>query len=135
MSFHIGDIVNLIRPSVTIRKNGEEYNPMCSSPFALTINEGTNEIALYRSDGGDDLNEFRGLLQIPIKPTSGALQLTDINKDSSNSSGSMVDLLVVVRSIRPLKQIQDRNLASLIVMDQSSSGVQLNIWNQAFVNR
>lgn len=136
MSFHIGDTVNVMRPSVTIRKNVEEYSPMCSSPFSLTINEGTNEVVPYRPEDGNNPNEFRGLLHMPIKSTSAALQLADINADSTSSGGSMIDLLVVVRFIRPLKKMQsDRHLATVIVMDQSSAGVQLNIWNQAFVKR
>lgn len=143
MSFHIGDLVNVMRPSITVRKHMDEYNPMCSSPFLLTINEGTNEILAYRPEG--DPSEFRGLFNLTIKPTSAALQLADVDSDNTyiGDDGTMVDLLVAVRTIRPLKTMRsqqygegkDRHFATLIVMDQTSPGMRLNIWNQAFVKR
>lgn len=143
MLFHVGDIVHVMRPTVTIRKSVEEFNPLCSSPYTLTINEGTNEIVAYRASDEEDPNEFRALIHTPIKATSAALQLADINNNCKNSVGSFVDLLVVVRSVRPVKSFssqwngerQMRNLTTIVVMDQSSSGVQFNIWNQAFGKR
>lgn len=143
--FQVGDVVNIMRPMVSIRKTAEEFSPMCSSPYCLTISEGTNDIVAYRADADLELDVIKRLVNVPIKATSAALQLVDISTNGSSSTGCFVDLLIVVRTIKPIKTIrpkqgtgngrEERNLATVIVMDHSSMGVSLNIWNQAFVKR
>lgn len=135
--FKIGDGIKIVSPKIDKNKLNE-YSPLTSSGFQLTINEGLNKILLNTDN---ELNGFQELLNAPIKPTTSVLKLIDISSISAQTKGEFVDLLVVVRRIYPVKKINSKYTGTttycrnIIVMDQSYASLCFTIWNNAIIER
>ncbi|GBP15410.1 hypothetical protein EVAR_80582_1 [Eumeta japonica] len=70
-----------------------------SSPFILSVNEGQSEISLYSGD----TTSYLPLLYIPTKPPAEGEQ------------NLYVDLLVVVKSVKPVKTIKTKSGTEMLV--------------------
>lgn len=142
ISFKIGDVVSIIKPTVTIpNAKNESFSPQTSSPYVLTINEGKGDIVANRRDENLD-RSLLSLLHIPIKSNETALRLIDVNVGFQE--GQFVDLFVVIRQMFAVKKLPskadsnldtERRMRMCIVMDKSSSGMKLNLWNNALIER
>lgn len=139
--FHIGDVVNITNPKVlsSSQDKSEQFNPRSTSPYSLTLGEnGESGIKLYEGAG---LQQMRKLVAVaPVIP-SDTYPLADIAAGGQSINGQNVNVLVVVRSIRPRKQIvvaktgKRKNLREVIVMDASHGGMSLKFWSNEYVER
>ncbi|XP_065085636.1 protein hold'em [Ochlerotatus camptorhynchus] len=139
--FHIGDVVNITNPKVlpSSHDKSEQFNPRSTSPYSLTLGEnGESSIKLYEGVG---LHQMRKLVFVaPVIP-SDTYPLADIAAGGQSINGQNVNVLVVVRSIRPRKQIvlskngKLKNLREIIVMDASHGGMSLKFWSDEYIKR
>lgn len=96
-----------------------------------------NQIVAYN---GLDSAVYKKLMNIPIKPADSGLSLADIkNNGSLSKTAVFVDLLVIVRYLKPAREIKmERGVAfcrDIIVMDQSLPGMCMSIWSPDFIER
>lgn len=130
--FAIGHVVNIVNSKLSSVRYEDIYNPITTSPWQLTINEGIGLIEF--SDG--DVTKFVKLLNIPLKSPDLALNLADIATTRPTSDkGDLVDLVVVVAKLKPTRQSKNKNIRDVIVVDQTVPGMHLTLWNEAWINR
>ncbi|XP_067002279.2 meiosis-specific with OB domain-containing protein [Anabrus simplex] len=138
--FHIGEVVDIINPKVTLRQAGEQdtrFRPSVTSPFQLTMSENQSRITHHE---GDDVPEYLSLLKLPTKPASDFFTLADIHTNGASMHSETVDLLTVVRSVGPVRSISAKDGRRLItrevvVFDQTSNGLTIQLWCIDIVNR
>ncbi|KXJ84433.1 hypothetical protein RP20_CCG008952 [Aedes albopictus] len=139
--FHIGDVVNVTNPKVlpSAQDRGEQFNPRSTSQWSLSLGEnGDSGIKLYE---GAALEQFRKLVTVATVLSSDTYPLADIASGGQSITGQNVNVLVVVRAIRPRKQIviaktgKMKNLREVIVMDTSHGGMSMKFWNSEYVDR
>lgn len=78
-------LVELVKPRVAIRKfneTGEQFRPMVTSPYTLTLSEGS-ELLPHEGEGV----HFTRLLNLPTKPIVGYVALRDIHNEGANMKG------------------------------------------------
>ncbi|XP_044733572.1 meiosis-specific with OB domain-containing protein [Chrysoperla carnea] len=133
-SFHIGDVVDIIKAQIRIRSPGERsesFQPVVNSPFALVYNEGQSQLQFH---DGDNINYYTSMMQIPSKKISGTCSLYDIQNSATSMSGVNVDLLVGVRTVGPVKTVtagnEQKKVRNIIVMDQTNSGIPIALWEE-----
>ncbi|XP_055529864.1 protein hold'em [Wyeomyia smithii] len=139
--FHIGDVVNITRPKVipACLDRSEQYNPRSTSVYSLSLGE--NDESKIKLHEGCSLDPIRKLISVPTVPASDTYLLTDIATGGHGINGQNVNVLVVVRSIRPRKQIvisktgKLKYLREVIVMDTSHAGMSMKFWNNEYVDR
>ncbi|XP_026316769.1 uncharacterized protein LOC113227897 isoform X2 [Hyposmocoma kahamanoa] len=87
-------------------KGGDYHNfrPQVSSPFYLSLNEGVSDVTIH---SGDTFGAFLPLLHIPSKPAAGYCGLAEVMKLEENAN-VYVDLLVVVKTVKPTKMIKTK---------------------------
>lgn len=135
--FKYGDVVSIVRPTVfqSNADSSSKYKPITSSPYELTIRESKGEIVRY--DG--DRKEYMRLLTVPLKPTNKMLSLNDVNLNRGQSPGYVIDLLVIVRAVKPIRQFKigskDLSVREIVVMDDTFPGMSLTLWNRNYVER
>nr|XP_029724635.1 protein hold'em-like [Aedes albopictus] len=139
--FHIGDVVNVTNPKVlpSAQDRGEQFNPRSTSQWSLSLGEnGDSGIKLYE---GAALEQFRKLVTVATVLSSDTYPLADIASGGQSITGQNVNVLVVVRAIRPRKQIviaktgKMKNLREVIVMDTSHGGMSMKFWNSEYIDR
>lgn len=147
-NFHIGDIIVIILPKIVpITTSGSNFSPLISTPYNLVLNEGTGSID-HQFGNGDNTEELKKLLRLPIKPLNETLNLSDICiQNSQQIIEQFVDLLVIIKHIRPIRNIQSKNnnnnkqissyeCLEVIVIDRSFiNGIILTIWNTEWIKR
>ncbi|XP_026316768.1 meiosis-specific with OB domain-containing protein-like isoform X1 [Hyposmocoma kahamanoa] len=103
--FLVGDVVEITSPKLCI-KGGDYHNfrPQVSSPFYLSLNEGVSDVTIH---SGDTFGAFLPLLHIPSKPAAGYCGLAEVMKLEENAN-VYVDLLVVVKTVKPTKMIKTK---------------------------
>ncbi|XP_046994040.1 meiosis-specific with OB domain-containing protein [Schistocerca americana] len=138
-NYNIGDVVEISNARVTHRKpdQDEKFSPTVTSPCQLTVSENQNSLKLY---GGDDCSAFEPLLNLTTKPPTDFYTLADIHSNGSSMRGESVNLLAVVRDIGPIRTIKTKDGRSIIcrditIMDQTSSGLPVQLWNAATAHR
>ncbi|KAI8426340.1 hypothetical protein MSG28_005197 [Choristoneura fumiferana] len=89
--FLVGDVVEISSPKISVKGGSEMFKPLTSSPFELCLNEGMSDVAIHT---GDSFTSFLPLLHIPSKPSA--------------ANNVYVDLLVVVKSVKPVKNIKTK---------------------------
>lgn len=129
--FTIGHVVNVVNSRISSVRNEDSFDPITSSPFRLTLNEGIGSIEFY--DG--DVTDLLSLLNIPLKSTDLALNLCDVSSTPTSDSGELVDLFVVVAKLRPIRNANGNPVRDVVVVDQTVSGMYLSIWNNAWIER
>lgn len=137
-TFHIGDCINVISPNVTLlpKSSKQLFTPITSSPYMLTVNEGISEI---QHNNSENVEYFRDLLNIPLKSSATTLSISDVNSKVLNSDGEYVDLLVVVREIKLVREITTKKgelkyCRDVIVMDKTHPGILMTLWNPAHIH-
>ncbi|XP_050352082.1 meiosis-specific with OB domain-containing protein-like [Nymphalis io] len=104
--FLVGDVVEISSPKICVKNgNNEIYRPQVSSPFYLSLNEGQSEVSIF---DGDTIGMYFPLLHIPTKPGAGYCGLSEVVKFQEQKSDVYVDLLVVVKSVKPVKTIKTK---------------------------
>lgn len=134
-AFRVGDLVAINRPSV-LPKTDNHFAPQTTVPYSLVVNEGTGYI--FR-ESTEHYPEISKLFHESIKPTSGALYLTDVMNKKKGSGEDFVDLLVMVRSIDAPRTINTKNgikeLREIYVMDSTCNGTMLTFWGNEYIQR
>ncbi|XP_062562643.1 protein hold'em isoform X2 [Armigeres subalbatus] len=139
--FHIGDVVNVTNPRVlhSSHDKSEQFNPRSTCPYSLSLGEsGESGIKLYEGAG---LERFRKLVSVAPVLSSETYPLADVASGGHSICGQSVNTLVVVRTIRPRKQIvisrtgKLKNLREVVVMDASHAGMVMKFWNNEYVER
>jgi len=137
-SFHIGDIVEVIRPKITQREaSGKDlYNPCVTSWLQLIFLDGKTILAPHHGDR----NQFMPLLRVPSKGSFGFLSVSDILSNPS-LKGHYVDLMAAVRSVCPVKNFTDkdgnqgrtRSVREVRLFDQTGDGLIMKLWDQELI--
>lgn len=86
--------VEVVRPRIEIRRiddNGEQFRPMVTSPFQLTLNE---QSAILNYEGNDH-SMFLKLLHYPTKPLAKFVALADVHRKGCAESGTYIYDLVM----------------------------------------
>nr|XP_026486781.1 meiosis-specific with OB domain-containing protein-like [Vanessa tameamea] len=111
--FLVGDVVEISSPKICVKNgNNETYRPQVSSPFYLSLNEGQSEVSIF---DGDTIGMYLPLLHIPTKPSAGYCGLSEVVKFQEQNGDMYVDLLVVVKSVKPVKTIKTKTGAEMSV--------------------
>ncbi|XP_053606442.1 meiosis-specific with OB domain-containing protein-like [Plodia interpunctella] len=121
--FLVGDVVEISSPKICVKGiDNEIYRPQVSSPFYLSLSEGMSEVTLY---SGDTYSSYLPLLHVPTKPAAGYCGIAEILKLQEQSGNVYVDLLVVVKSVSPVKSIRtkigtDMTVRSVELLDNTT---------------
>lgn len=79
-------LVEIVKPKVEIRKindYGEQFCPMVTSPYSLTLVE-HSEIRIYE---GSNHNVYLKLIRLPTKPLASFVALADVHRKGSSNAG------------------------------------------------
>ncbi|CAH1369705.1 unnamed protein product [Tenebrio molitor] len=136
--FYTGDVVEIRNPRINIRKfndAGEQYRPVVTSPYSLTLNE-YSEIVPH---SGDTFSLMK-LLSIPTKPLAGFVPIRDIHNEGANMKERFIDILGAVRSIGTIRNVntrtgQDAQVREVLLFDHTSPGLKLTIWDTDVITR
>ncbi|CAK1586262.1 unnamed protein product [Parnassius mnemosyne] len=116
--FLVGDVVEISSPKICIKSGeNETFRPQVSSPFYLSLNEGSSDVSIF---SGDTFGAYLPLLHIPSKASAGYCGLAEVMKFTERSDNIYVDLLVVVKSVQPAKTIKTK-----AGVDMSVRGVEI----------
>ncbi|KAF9802988.1 hypothetical protein SFRURICE_012233 [Spodoptera frugiperda] len=116
--FLVGDVVEITSPKICVKTgDNEAYRPQVTSPFYLSLNEGMSDVSIH---SGDAFSMYLPLLHIPTKQCSGYYGLAEVLKLADSSNNVYVDLLVVVKTVKPAKSIKTKT-----GVDMSVRGVEI----------
>lgn len=79
--------VEIIKPRIQIRRindYGEQFRPMVTSPYTLTLTE-TSDMRNYE---GGSYEYYLSLAHLPTKPIAGFVALADVHRKCSPDSGT-----------------------------------------------
>ncbi|CAH0729663.1 unnamed protein product, partial [Brenthis ino] len=118
-----------------------------TSPFYLSLNEGQSEVSIFDRDS---VTTYLPLIHIPTKPCAGYCGLSEVLKFKEQKNNVYVDLLVVVKSVKPAKSIKtkagvDMSVRAVEILDNSTPAsltldlfdtdtIQSPMWVTAFLN-
>lgn len=134
--FSYGDVIIIMRPEISQTNMNQQFLPITSSPYTLTVKEVKSAISKFDGDTAD----YISLLKQPLKSTQATLNLVDVDANGKSGVGRFVDLLVAVRTIKPVRQVklktgEVKECREIIVMDKSFTGISLNIWRKNLIER
>lgn len=118
--------------SVRVSKSTNEFHPLSTSPFIITASDCSK---LTISDAGMELR------YVPLKPIEGTLTLDDIKITGEKGIGRYVDVFVLVRQLKPVRQITlktggtQKSLRECVLCDQSNAGMLFTMWSEDFLVR
>ncbi|CAH2240344.1 meiosis-specific with OB domain-containing protein [Pararge aegeria] len=121
--FLVGDVVAISNPKICIKSGDNEiYRPQATSPFYLSLNEGASDMCIF---DGDTFGSYLPLLHIPTKPCAGYCGLSEVMKITEQTNNVYVDLLVVVKAVKPAKTIRtkagtDMTVCTVEIMDNTT---------------
>ncbi|XP_014361754.2 meiosis-specific with OB domain-containing protein [Papilio machaon] len=102
--FIVGDVVEIYSPKIGVKSVADDFfQPQVSSPFYLSINEGSSVVSTFSGDTG----AYLPLLHIPSKSSAGC-GLAEVMTFTEGNGNIYVDLLVVVKSVQPVKMIKTK---------------------------
>lgn len=135
--FHIGDVVEIIRPQITIRKfndHGEQFRPKVTSPFSLILND-LSEVLHHEGNN----TGYKKLLRLPTKPP-GFVPIRDLHNGGLALKDTYADLLGAVAYASNVRMVKLKNgtetpVIDVILFDQTHPGIRLNIWNKEYMIR
>ncbi|ETN61122.1 hypothetical protein AND_007232 [Anopheles darlingi] len=136
----IGDVLDVQKPQVNASFYGrsEQYSPRVTSPFSLTVNEQAAGNQIAHHAGGPD-PYLSSLIRMPLVRPEETIPLADLVASGAGCSGETFNVLAVVRSVRPARQIriarrnESRAFREVVLMDQSHAGVLLKLWSAAYI--
>lgn len=129
----LGSIVRIVKPIVKQKESNSMYTPKTTSPYQLTVNDGTQSY-IYR-EPMDSHTNLVALKNETIKSTRLSASLDDIiNSIADDKSKKLwVDTVALVIAIEPMREIQtkfgQRFLRKLTLSDQNQTTMQLVFWN------
>ncbi|XP_055692984.1 protein hold'em [Lutzomyia longipalpis] len=129
-NFRCGQVVNVVGARIS-QEDASVYRPKTSSSYVMILSDARGKIMQYIGTG----ENFSRLLHIPLKPQGLMLSLMDVNSKGELVSAEFVDLMVIVRMIRPLREIKTRmgkitHCREIIVMDRTFPGMLLTFWGK-----
>ncbi|CAH1109944.1 unnamed protein product [Psylliodes chrysocephalus] len=136
--FHTRDVVEIINPIINVRNlndHGEQYRPMVTSPYSLTLNE---KSSIIRHEG--NISEYLQLLKLPTKPIAGFLPLRDIHNNGAAIT-DFVNILVIVKGLGPIRTCNSRTnnetftIRTVEVFDHTSPSLKVDIWENDIIQR
>lgn len=134
-SYNIGDIVELIKPTVLQRNDDTKYMPRTTSPFLLRLDE--KKSFIYRQHERD-YSALVPLKHLSLKSTSLALHLSDIGDQLMAKQTLLTDLLVIVQAVDAPRTVHTKNgpkqMRRVYLFDQSADSVQLVMWSKCYVD-
>ncbi|XP_058061169.1 protein hold'em [Anopheles bellator] len=138
-TIRIGTVVELHRPQIaaTVYGRSEQYAPRVSSRYCLTVNDQSAEAIVVHT--GEQVPLLRSLLHVPAVRPVETIPLADIVASGAGCNGETFCVLVVVRSIRPVRQIriarrnEVKSFREVVLMDRSHSGVLLKLWSESYI--
>uniref|UniRef100_A0A182S8K2 MEIOB-like N-terminal domain-containing protein n=1 Tax=Anopheles maculatus TaxID=74869 RepID=A0A182S8K2_9DIPT len=140
-AFEIGDVIDVHRPQVSSSVFGrsEQYSPTVTSPYCLTVNDQTHVAQIVRHEGSQDTARLQALLRVPLVQPGSTIPLADIVASGSGCNGGTFNLLVVVRAVRPKRDIrvarsnETKSFREVVLMDCSHSGVVMKFWSESYI--
>ncbi|XP_013172076.1 PREDICTED: meiosis-specific with OB domain-containing protein-like isoform X2 [Papilio xuthus] len=76
--FIVGDVVEIHSPKICVKSGANEtFRPQVSSPFYLSINEGSSDVSTF---SGDTYGAYLPLLHVPSKSSAGYCGLAEVMK-------------------------------------------------------
>uniref|UniRef100_A0AAG5DUE5 MEIOB-like N-terminal domain-containing protein n=1 Tax=Anopheles atroparvus TaxID=41427 RepID=A0AAG5DUE5_ANOAO len=141
-SFEVGDVVDVHKPQVssTMYCRSEQYSPTVTSLYGLTINEQSPSSQIIHHEG-THLQTLKSLLKVPPVRAEETIPLADIVASGAGCKGETFNVLVVVRAVRPRKEIrinrtnQLKSFREVVLMDQSHAGVLIKFWSESYCKR
>ncbi|CAB3251433.1 unnamed protein product [Arctia plantaginis] len=137
--FLVGDVVDIISPKICVKSgDNENYRPQVTSPFYLSLNEGISDVTTH---SGDTFSAYLPLIHIPTKQSSGYYGLAEVLKLPEENNNVYVDLLVVVKSVKPPKTIKTKTGLHMsvrgveIVDNTTPASVTLDIFDNDTIQR
>ncbi|XP_074026715.1 meiosis specific with OB domains hold'em isoform X2 [Leptinotarsa decemlineata] len=135
--FRTGDVVEIINPKINVRilnDTSEQFRPMVTSPYNLTLNE-KSSIVHHAGMSVD----YLPLLKFPTKPIAGFLPLRDIH-NSGASIKDFIDVLAVVRGLGQVRTITSKTneimlVRTVEVFDHTCPSLKIDIWDPDIINR
>ncbi|XP_044267622.1 meiosis-specific with OB domain-containing protein [Tribolium madens] len=136
--FYTGDVVEIRNPRINVRKfneTGEQFCPMVTSPYSLTLNEHST---IFPFNG--DTFFLTKLLNFPTKPLAGFVPLRDIHNEGANMKERLVDILGAIRSVGNVRTVstkrgQEMQLREIVIFDHTSGGLKITIWDSDIIAR
>lgn len=132
-SYNIGDIVELIKPTVVQRNDDNKYMPRTTSPFLLRLDE--KKSFIYRQYERD----YPALVQIKhlsLKSTSLALHLSDVGDQLMAKKTLLTDLLVIVQAVDTSRTVNTKNgpkqMRRIYLFDHTADSMQMVIWSKYY---
>lgn len=134
-------LVDVLDARIDIRHmedEGEKYRPAVTSPFNLTVSEKKSYIIIH---AGENYGDYLKLLHYPTKSLAGCLTLADVQNNGSTFRGETVDLLVVVKCVKPPRKIHlkkdgvEKEISDLIIMDCTCSEMTVTLWEEELILR
>ncbi|KAG6442232.1 meiosis-specific with OB domain-containing protein-like [Manduca sexta] len=137
--FLVGDVVEISYPKICVKTGeNENFRPQVTSPFYLSLNEGTSDVSTYN---GESFSTYLQLLHIPTKPAAGYCGLAEVLKFTEQTNNVYVDLLVVVKSVKPRRIIKTKAGAEMtigtieIIDNTTPASVSLDIFDIDTIQR
>ncbi|XP_018320715.1 meiosis-specific with OB domain-containing protein isoform X2 [Agrilus planipennis] len=135
--YHTGDVIEITKPRIDVRKVGdikEQYCPMVTSPFHLTIN--VPSMAKHETNNYD---YYSTLLRHPTKPIVGVINLIDVH-NSGGGIASFVDLLGAIRTVGPIRIIttkvgNEQQVRDVVILDHTHPGLKITLWDPEMIAR
>ncbi|KAJ8917450.1 hypothetical protein NQ315_005497 [Exocentrus adspersus] len=136
--FHTGDVVEVINPRIIIRKindYSEQFRPMVTSPFGLSLNERSS---IIKHDG--DPRRYLTLLRYPTKPVAGFMAIRDVHNNGANIKDTHVDILGAIRGLGAIRTINTKNketlqVRTIEVFDHTAPSLKIEIWEPDIISR
>ncbi|ENN77338.1 hypothetical protein YQE_06164, partial [Dendroctonus ponderosae] len=133
--FSSGAVVQILNPNITIRKlddRSEQYHPMVTSPYKLSLTEKSAIIPHVQTEF------FLNLLNYPTKPTAVFVPIHDIH----NRGGSIqfADVLGAIRGLSQIRSIHTRlneviQAREVEVFDHTSHCLRVTLWEPDLIER
>ncbi|XP_052128503.1 meiosis-specific with OB domain-containing protein-like [Frankliniella occidentalis] len=130
--FHIGDVVSVTKARIAVRVTGgseDNFRPAVSSPFQLTLSEGSSEIQHHYLP---DAQHFQSLIHVPTKQSSDITPLRDISSSGDLMQGNYVNILVAVQNVQRVRQLKLQDgrqieCREIVVFDRTSHGLSVQL--------
>ena len=135
-NYHIGEVVEVVRPRITQKDANNQYSPAVTSWLQLTFVDGKSLLAPHLGD----TSALQALLRIPSKGSSAFLSVADI-LTSQSLRGHYVDILAAVRSVAPEKKFpgkegdleEERSVREVRLFDQTADCLVLKLWDSELI--
>lgn len=136
--YSVDNVVSISYVTVSVLAS-ERFLPTTSSPFLITATEGRSQFQLL--DVEPTSRRLQQLRRTPLKPLQLCLNLADVAQTGSRACDELVDVLGIVRQMKPIREIRLKNgsgtkrMRELVVMDKSHRGVLVTLWNEEHIMR